>query len=192
MLYNEIMNPNQVLSEVKSKLAQATDHFREELKKIRTGRAHPAMLDGITVEVYGQAMPLKGVAGIMAPEAQLLQVSPFDPANLQAISEAIRNNQMGFNPADDGRIIRIQVPPLTEETRVAMVKVLNQKVEETFITARQIRHDAMRRGELAEKDKEIGRDERQRFEKQIDELLTSQKTEIESLAKAKEQEILTI
>jgi ribosome recycling factor len=186
------MNPNQVLSEVKTKLAQTTDHFKDELKKIRTGRAHPGMLDGISVEVYGQQMPLKAVAGITAPEAQLLQVSPFDPGNLQAISEAIRTGDMGFNPADDGRVIRIQVPPLTEETRKSMVKVLNQKVEETFISARQIRHDAMHRGDQAEKDKEIGRDDKQRFEKQLDELLTNQKTEIDSLARAKEQEVLTI
>jgi ribosome recycling factor len=107
------MNPNQAVSETKSKLAQTSEHFKEELKKIRTGRAHPAMLDGINVEVYGQVMPLKAVAGITAPEAQLLQVSPFDPSNLQAISEAIRAGEMGFNPADDGRVIRIQIPPLS-------------------------------------------------------------------------------
>jgi ribosome recycling factor len=186
------MNPNQAVSETKSKLAQTSEHFKEELKKIRTGRAHPAMLDGINVEVYGQVMPLKAVAGITAPEAQLLQVSPFDPSNLQAISEAIRAGEMGFNPADDGRVIRIQIPPLTEETRKSMVKVLNQKVEETFIAARQIRHDAMRRGDQAEKDKEISRDEKQRFEKQLDELLATQKSEIENLARSKEQEILTV
>jgi len=186
------MDINSELAVLKTKLAATTDHFREELKKIRTGRAHPAMLDGIAVEVYGQQMPLKAAAGIMAPEAQLLQVTPFDPSNLQAISEAIRNSEMGFNPADDGRVIRIQIPPLTEETRVAMVKVLNQKVEETLISARQLRHEAMRRGDQAEKDKEIGRDDQQRFEKQIDEQLAHQKTEIETLARAKESEILTI
>src|SRR5205809_6237346 len=101
------MNPNQTLGEVKSKLSAASGHFKEELKKIRTGRAHPGMLDGISVEVYGQQMPLKAVAGIIAPEAQLLQISPFDPSNLSPISEAIRNSSLGLNPADDGRVIRI-------------------------------------------------------------------------------------
>jgi ribosome recycling factor len=186
------MNPSQNLSEVKTKLAAATDHFKEELKKIRTGRAHPGMLDGISVEVYGQPMPLKAVAGIIAPEAQLLQVTPFDPNNLNPISEAIRNSQLGLNPADDGRVIRIQIPPLTEETRASMAKILHQKAEETFITARQIRHDAFRRGDQAEKDKQIGKDERIRFEKQIDDLLNEQKKEIEGLVKAKEQEIMTV
>jgi ribosome recycling factor len=187
------MNPSQVAAEVKTKLAQATDHFKQELGKIRTGRAHPSMLEGISVEVYGQSMPLKAVAGITAPEAQLLQVSPFDPSNLQAISDAIRNDQsLGFNPADDGRVVRIQIPPLTQETRQQMVKILGQKVEETLVTARQVRHEALRKGDQAEKDKLIGKDEKARFEKQIDDLLAAQKQEVESLAKTKEQEILTV
>lgn len=187
------MNSNQELQTVKTKLASATDHFKQELGKIRTGRAHPGMLDGISVEVYGQSMPLKAVAGVTAPEAQLLQVTPFDPNNLQAISDAIRNDQsLGLNPADDGRVVRIQIPPLTEENRRAMVKIVGQKVEDCLITARQVRHDAFRRGDQAEKDKEISKDERVRFEKQIDELMAAQKQETESLAKIKEQEILTV
>src|SRR6266446_799279 len=106
------MNPSQLLAEVKTKLGAAGEHFKQEAAKIRTGRAHPGMLDGISVEVYGQAMPLKAVASIAAPEAQLLQVTPFDPGNLQAISDAIRNNKsLGLNPADDGRVVRIQIPP---------------------------------------------------------------------------------
>lgn len=187
------MNPNQAVDQTKSKLSAATAHFRQELGKIRTGRAHPGMLDGITVEVYGQQMPLKAVAGITAPEAQLLQVTPFDPNNLQPIADAIRNNQsLGLTPADDGRVVRIAIPPLTTETRQQMVKVLGQKVEETFITARQIRHEAFHRGEQAEKAKQISKDERLRFEKQVDDLLAKQKSEIEAMAKAKEQEILTV
>src|SRR3569833_273089 len=98
------MNPNQIAEQGKTKLAAATEHFKQELGKIRTGRAHPGMVDGVMVEAYGQPMPLKAVASITAPEAQLLQITPFDQANLQAISEAIRNDQsLGLNPADDGR-----------------------------------------------------------------------------------------
>jgi ribosome recycling factor len=187
------MNPSQTISDVKTKLAGATEHFRQELGKIRTGRAHPGMLDGIMVEVYGQSMPLKAAASITAPEAQLLQITPFDPNNLNAISEAIRADQsLGLNPADDGRVVRIQIPPLTEENRRAMVKIVGQKLEDCMITARQIRHEAFHRGEQAEKAKEIGKDERLRFEKQVDELVSAQKHEAESLAKAKEQEILTV
>lgn len=187
------MNPNQVIEQTKAKLSGATEHFKQELGKIRTGRAHPGMLDGIMVEVYGQAMPLKAAASITAPEAQLLQITPFDPNNLQAISEAIRNDQsLGLSPADDGRVVRIQIPPLTEETRQQMVKIAGQKAEEVLITARQIRHEAFHQGEQAEKNKDMSKDDRLRFEKQIDELITKQKAEVESQVKSKEQEILTL
>jgi ribosome recycling factor len=187
------MNPNQIADHTKTKLESDTEHFKQELTKIRTGRAHPGMLDGIMIEVYGQQMPLKGVASISAPEAQLLQITPFDPSNLQAISEAIRNNSsLGLNPADDGRVVRIQIPPLTQETRQQMVKILGQKVEECMITARQIRHEAFHTVEQAEKDKDIGKDERLRFEKQVDDLIAKQKAEVDQLAKQKETEILTV
>lgn len=187
------MNPNQLIEQTKTKLAQVAEHFGGELTKIRTGRAHPSMLDGLTVEVYGQQMPLKAVATIMAPEAQLLQITPFDPANLQAISDAIRNDQsLGLTPADDGRIIRISLPPLTSETRQQLAKVVGQKVEEAMVSARQVRHEARETLNQAEKDKDISRDELARYEKQIDDLLITQKSQIESLAKQKEQEITAV
>jgi len=145
------------------------------------------------VEDYGQHMPLKAVGSIAAPEAQLLQITPFDPGNLQAISDAIRNDQsLGLNPVDDGRVVRIQIPPLTTETRASMVKIIGQKLEDSLISARQARHDALHKAEAAEKAKDIGKDERERLEKQVDELLANQKTEVEGLAKAKEQEIMTL
>lgn len=187
------MNPNQVIEQTKAKLAAATEHFKQELGKIRTGRAHPAMLDGVSVEVYGQAMPLKAVASIVAPEAQLLQITPFDPSNLQPIATAIRDNQsLGLTPTDDGRVVRITIPPLTAETRQQMVKIVGQKLEEYLITTRQLRHDAFHQGEQAERSKELGKDERLRFEKQIDDLVGRQKNEAETLAGLKEREITTI
>jgi ribosome recycling factor len=187
------MDTNQVLSEVRAKLAQATEHFGDELKKLRTGRAHPSMLDNVMVEAYGQPTPLKSVASITVPEPQQLQISPFDANNLQAVAEAIRNDQaLGLTPTDDGRVVRVNLPPMTAENRQDMVKVLHQKLEECMISARNIRHEAMRKGEQAEKDKQIGQDDRSRFEKQIDELLAKQKEEAEQLAKTKEQEILTV
>jgi ribosome recycling factor len=187
------MNKDQVTQEVKTKLGQATDHFRQEAAKIRTGRAHPGMLDNVTVEAYCQKMPLKAVGSITAPEPQLLQITPFDPNNLKAVSEAISNDSsLGLNPADDGRVVRIQIPPLTEETRQQMVKILHQKLEDSLVAARNARHEALRKIEQAEKDREIGKDDRFSLEKQIDDLLAKQKSEAESLAKAKEQEILTV
>ncbi len=187
------MNPQQVQDQTKTKLATACAHLKDELSKLRTGRAHPSMVDGILVEVYGQNMPLKAVAGITAPEAQLIQITPFDPSNLAAITDAIRNDQaLGLNPADDGHVVRVQIPPLTQEIRQGMVRVLGQKVEDYNIAARQIRHDAFHQGEQAEKDKNIGKDDRLRFEKQIDDLVSKQKTEVDSLAKSKESEILIL
>jgi ribosome recycling factor len=187
------MNPNQAISETKSKLDQALEHFNEELKKLRTGRAHPGMLDNLKVEVYGQQMPLKAVGNITAPEAQLLQITPFDPNNLQPISNAIRDDQsLGLSPTDDGRVVRINIPPLTTETRASMVKIIGQKVEDCMITSRQARHDGFKKLEQDEKDKNISKDERIRFEKQIDDLLTKQKTEVDQLAAAKEKELMTI
>lgn len=187
------MNKEQLVAETKTKLGAATEHFRQEIGKIRTGRAHPGMLDNVVVEVYGQKMPLKAAASISVPEPQQLQVTPFDPSNLQAISEAISSDQsLGLNPADDGRVVRIQIPPLTEETRQQMVKVLHQKLEDAMIAGRNARHEAIRRVEQAEKDRQISKDERFYIEKQIDDLLAQQKTEAEGLAKTKEHEILTV
>ena len=187
------MNPSQVIEDTKRKLALAADHFKEELKKLRTGRAHPGMLDGVMVETYGQSMPLKGLAAIAAPEAQLLQITPFDPSNLQAIATAIRENKtLGLTPTDDGRVVRITLPPMTTESRRDMVKILHQKTEDYMISARSARHEAFQQGDQAEKNKTISKDDRFHFEKQIDELLARQKAEVDKLAAAKEQEILTV
>ena len=187
------MNSSQTIEETKTKLAAATEHFKQEIGKIRTGRAHPGMLDGVMVEVYGQQMMLKAVAGISAPEPQLLQITPFDPTNLKAISDAIRDNQsLGLTPMDDGRVVRITIPPLTAESRQQMVKLVGQKVEDCMITARGLRHEAFKQIEQAEKDKLLGKDERFNLEKQVDDMLAKQKAEIESLSQTKEHEITTI
>lgn len=193
MVYNKSMTPSQILDETKRKVEVATAHLQAELKKLRTGRAHPGMLDSLTVEVYGQPIPLKAAASIAAPEAQLLQITPFDPGNLQAISDAIRNDQsLGLTPTDDGRVVRINLPPMTAENRQAMVKVVGQKAEDCFVSVRQARHEAFHKLEQAEKDKTIGKDELERSKKQIDELVTKQKIQVEDLSKTKETEILTV
>src|SRR4051812_32452132 len=187
------MNKDQLVTEVRTKLSASTEHFKQEIGKIRTGRAHPGMLDSVMVDAYGQQMPLKAVGSITVPEPQQLQITPFDPNNLKAISDAISNDQsLGLNPADDGRVVRIQIPPLTEETRQQMVKILHQKLEEDMIAARNARHEAIHKAEQAEKDKQMGKDERFGLEKQVDELLARQKNEAEEIAKNKEKEILTV
>ncbi len=181
------------ISMVTDKAQEALAHYQDELKKIRTGRANPAMLDGVTVEAYGQQMPLIQVATVSAPEATLLQLTPFDPNNLQAISQAIRDNQsLGLNPTDDGRIIRVPIPPLTEERRREIAKQLSGKAEETMIRLRNVRHEAREAADKAKKDKEMSEDDFNRFEKQLDELMNDYKTKVEQATKAKETEIMTV
>jgi ribosome recycling factor len=192
-MYTVFMNPNHIVDQAKSKFNGAIEHFREDLKKLRTGRAHAGMLDGVLVEAYGSPMPLNQVATITAPEAQLIQITPFDPNNLQAISAAIRNNQsLGLNPADDGRVVRVPIPPLTEERRREIAKQLGGKVEDAMIAMRNIRRDALDAVANANKDKQIGEDDAKRLEKQVDDAMAGIKSEIDADAKAKETEILTI
>lgn len=187
------MIQDQVVSETQGKFTAATGHLEEELKKIRTGRAHPGMLEGVTVEVYGTSMPMNQVASVTAPEAQLLQVTPFDPNNLQAISSAIRENTaLGFNPMDDGRIVRIPVPPLTEERRRDYVKSLGTKVEECMVSLRAIRHTAFNSIAQAKKDKQLGEDDAKRLEKAVDDAMQKAKTTVEAAAKTKESEIMKV
>lgn len=187
------MNPSQIVDQSKSKFQQALEHFENELKKVRTGRAHPSMLDGVVVEAYGTPMPLNQVATVIAPESQLLQITPFDPGNLQAIASAIRNNpSLGMNPADDGRVVRVPIPPLTEERRREMAKQVGSKLEDTMISLRNIRHDALRQADQGKKDKSLSEDDVKRIEKQVDDSLSLQRAKAEQLAKAKEQEIMTV
>jgi ribosome recycling factor len=187
------MDPNQAVQEAKAKLAGAVEHLQNELKKVRTGRAHASMLDSVMVEVYGTQMPLNQVASIATPDAQLLQITPFDPNNLQAIAAAIRNNQtLGLNPADDGRVVRVPIPALTEERRRDLVKQIGEKVEECMIAMRNVRHDVLKAVENAKKDKLVGEDDVKRVEKQVDDLMAQQKQAVDQLAKAKEAELMTI
>lgn len=187
------MDPNQAVKDAQTKLNQAVEHFQDELKKLRTGRAHASMLDGVQVEAYGVPMPLNQVATISTPEPQLLQISPFDPNNIQAISAAIRNNQsLGMNPSDDGRIVRVPVPPLTEERRRDIVKQVGAKHEETMISMRNIRRDAMDAIDKAKKDKDIGEDDAKRLSGQVDDAMKSAQANADAAAKAREQEIMTV
>lgn len=175
------------------KMNAAVDHFETELKKIRTGRAHPDMLDSVQVEVYGTKMPINQVANITVPEAQLLQVTPFDPSNIKAIIDAIRNeHSLGFNPSDDGRIVRVPVPALTEERRREIAKQLGDKVEDCRIALRNVRQDAFKDAKRAKDAKELSEDDVKRVEKDVDLTMQEMQTRIDSITAAKEKEIMTI
>lgn len=176
-----------------NKINQALEHFGEELKRIRTGRAHAGMLDGVVVEAYGTTMPLNQVANSTAPEASMLLITPFDPSNIQAISAAIRNNQtLGFNPSDDGRVVRVPVPALTEERRKQLVKQAGEKVEDARIVLRNIRQDALKEAKRMKDDKQLGEDDFKRVETEIDKLIHDTQGKLDEAFVVKEKEILTI
>jgi ribosome recycling factor len=175
------------------RMTSALEHFEGELKKVRTGRSHPGMLDGIKVEAYGVLTPLNQVANITAPEPQMLQITPFDPSTVQPIAAAIRADQsLGFNPSDDGRIIRVPVPPLTEERRRQLVKQTSEKVEEARIALRNIRQEALKDAKRMKDAKDLSEDDVKRVEKEIDKLMAEYQEKIEVIFSLKEKDILTI
>ena len=178
------------VSEDRKKMEAVIERFNNEMKKVRTGRAHPDMLSGVKVEVYGQMMPLNQAANITTADATLLVITPFDPANIAAISSAIRADQsLGLNPADDGRVIRVPIPALTEERRKEIVKNASNKVEEAKVALRNVREDARKAVKNAA---EMGEDVKKRAEKEIDDLTKEFSDKIDAEFKTKSEEIMKI
>ncbi len=175
------------------KMQAALEHFEAEIRKVQTGRAQPSMLDSIKVEVYGTVLPLNQAANVTAPEPQSLQITPFDPSNIAAISAAIRNDQaLGLNPSDDGRIVRVPVPPLTEERRRQLVKLVGEKVEEARIGLRAARQDALQEAKRQKEAKTLTEDDQKAVEKEIDKLVSDYQAKIDAAFKTKEQDILKV
>lgn len=177
-------------NEYRKKMEGVIERFREEMKKVRTGRAHPDMLSGVKVEVYGQFMPLNQVSNITASDATLLVITPFDLSNIQAICSAIRADQaLGLNPSDDGRVVRVPIPALTEERRKEIVKTASGKVEEAKVAFRNVREDARKALKSAE---DLSEDVKKRAEKEIDELTKEFNDKVEAEFKAKSEEIMKL
>lgn len=180
------------VNEADQLMGKTMSRLHDELKKIRTGRASASILDGIQIEAYGQLMPLKHSASIVALDGQMLQVTPFDPHNLEAISTAISQSNLGLNASDDGHVVRVSVPPLTEERRQEMVKLLNEKAEDTKVALRNIRHDALKGAKTQEQSKEISEDDYRRVEKGLNELIDKYHAQIDQALSIKQSEILTV
>jgi len=175
------------------KMAAALEHFEGELRKVQTGRAQASMLDGVKVEVYGTVLPLNQAANVSAPEPQLLQITPFDPSNIAVISAAIRNDQsLGLNPSDDGRVVRVPIPALTEERRRQLVKQVSEKVEEARIGLRGARQDALQEAKRQKDAKALTEDDLKAVEKEVDQLVSNYQAKIEAVFKTKEQDILKV
>jgi len=179
-------------AQLKTRMEKAVEDFRKAMASTRTGRASVHMLDGVAVEAYGSQMPLNQVAQVHAPEAQLITVQPFDPSQLGAIEKAIRSGDLGLNPMNDGKMIRVPVPPLTQERRQDMVKHLHKILEEHRTAVRNIRRDGNDAIKKALRDKKITEDEEKRSLDEIQKLTDNEIKKMEEMSKAKEKEVLEL
>ena len=178
--------------QLKTRMEKAVEDFRREMAAIRTGRASVHMLDSVTVEYYGSQMPLNQIATVHAPEPQMITVQPFDPSSLTEIEKAIRTADLGLNPMNDGKLIRVPVPVLTEERRRDLVKHLHKVLEDHKTAVRNIRRDGNDAIKKAMKDKKITEDEEKRALEEIQKLTDDEIKKMEDMSKAKEKEVMEI
>ncbi|PLC13115.1 ribosome recycling factor [Kocuria flava] len=181
-----------ILSEAKTKMAKAVDAAKEDFAAVRTGRANPSLFSGLLVEYYGTPTPLQQLASFQNPEARTLLITPYDRSALNDIEKALRNSDVGANPANDGNVIRVVMPELTEERRKEYVKIVGHKAEEARVSVRNIRRHAKDQVEKLVKDGAIGEDEGKRAEKDLDGSTRKHIEQIDELLKNKEAELLQV
>ncbi len=181
-----------VLDDAKDRMAKAVHHTRSEFSTVRTGRASPALVERVPVEAYGVVMTVQELSSIAVPEARQLLITPHDPQNLDAIERSIRHSDLGLSPSNDGRSLRLNFPPLTEERRKELVRLTRAMAEDGRIAIRNIRREARKELESAEKDKQLSADELERAEKQLDQLTHSNEGAIDSALADKEAELLEV
>ena len=186
------MDYNALKAEAEQKTLQTIDVLKDEFAGLRTGRASVRLLDGVRVPVYGSEMPLTQVATVSAPDTTTLSVTVWDISNASAVEKAIRESGLGLNPMAAGGVIRINLPPLTEERRRDLVKVSGKYAEEAKISMRNIRQDSMSKIKRAVTDKEISEDDQRRYEEDIQKVFDSRASEVDTLAKQKEIDIMSV
>jgi ribosome recycling factor len=182
----------ETFNQLKARMDKAVDAFRKELTTQRTGRANVHMLDSVHVEAYGSMMPLNQVGNVSAPEPQMITVQPWDTSLAGAIEKAIRSADLGFNPQNDGKLIRIPVPAPTEERRKEMVKHMNKVLEEHRTTIRSVRRDGNDEIKKAMKDKKISEDEERTMLEQMQKITDEEIKKMEEMFKAKEKEVMQV
>ncbi len=182
---------NELFLEVELKMKDAVDHFHEELKQLRTGRASLAMLEGVKVDYYGTPTPVNQVANLSVPEATLIVVQPYDPTMIEKIEKAILQGNLGLTPSNDGKVVRLPVPPLTEERRKEIVKKAHDSAESARNAARHARREGNDQLKRMEKEKEIGQDDEHRGMEEIQKLHDHYISEIGTALAIKEEDILT-
>lgn len=184
------MSVDEVLLDAEERMEKAVGVLKHALSGIRTGRATPGLVDSVRVEAYGSQSPLKQLASIGAPEPSQLVIRPYDAATIKDIEKAIVASDLGLNPQNDGKIIRINIPPLSTDSRKKMVARIKELTEESKIAIRSIRRDANKAIETAEKDKEIGEDDRDSMKESVQELTKKYEAEASELAKTREADVL--
>jgi ribosome recycling factor len=183
---------NEALKGIEAKMQASVKVFREDLAAIRTGHASPALVEHVKVEYAGVPTPLNQLAGISAPEVGLLVIQPWDKGSIGSIEKAILKSELGLNPSSDGNIIRIAIPPLSEERRQELIKVVHRRVEERRVAVRSLRHEAMNALKKMEKDKEISQDEHKRAQDLLQKLTDRFITDIEDIGQDKEKELMEV
>ena len=183
---------NPVLREAESKMSKSVDHFATELATIRTGRANPALIDKVMVPYYGTPTPLNQLAQISAPEPRLLVVQVYDKSQIGAVEKALRTSEQGLNPASDGQVIRVPIPPLTEERRKEFVKLVRHKAEDARVAIRNVRRDEIHRVDAMQKAGDIAEDEAKRAQARLQKVTESQVEKVDALAARKEAEVMEV
>ncbi|HSD87727.1 MAG TPA: ribosome recycling factor [Kofleriaceae bacterium] len=183
---------NDITTDAEDGMKKAVDSFKRDLQKIRTGRANTSMLDGIKVDYYGTPTPVNQVATVQVVDARLITVKPWEKSMIAVIDKAIRASDLGINPVADSELVRLPIPPLTQERRKDLAKVVGKQTEEARVAVRAARRDAMDMIKDAEKDKQITEDERKKGETKVQELTDKYIGQVEDIAKAKEKEIMEL
>jgi ribosome recycling factor len=181
-----------ILSGNEGRFRSALDHFQTEAAKLRTGRAHPSLVEDIMVDYYGARTPIKQIASVTVPEPRMLVIQPWDQSSLQAVADAIRTSDLGLNPADDGHLIRLALPALTEERRKELVRTLNTRAEDARVSVRNIREEIWKEIQALEKEGLIGEDDKFSGKDDLQKEVDKWNAELESVRKRKEEEILTV
>ena len=181
-----------ILREAESKMTKSVEHFAADLTTIRTGRANPALIDKVMVPYYGTPTPLNQLAQISAPEPRLLVVQVYDKSQIGAVEKALRTSEQGLNPANDGSVIRVPIPPLTEERRREYVKLVKQKAEDARVAIRNIRRDELHRIEHMQKEGDVAEDDSKRATARLQKITEAQIEKVDGLAGRKEHEVMEV
>jgi len=181
-----------ILDDCRDKMAKAVSHTSADFSTVRTGRAAPALVEKLKIDYYGTDVPLQQVAGIQVPEARLMVITPYDKSSLKAIEKALQQSDLGINPSNDGVVIRLVFPMLTEQRRKELVKVVHHKAEDGRVAIRNLRRNARKDLESLEKDGEISSDELDRAEKELEKITHEHVLEIDNMLGHKENELLSV